>query len=119
MAVRQVPNAFAARLTGVYGTDPDYGTKLIGIMRQHNLYRYDVAAPAAATPRAAAPGGAAIPGLPDMSAAQAVGAPATAASSTATLRPGHQSDGYRLLAPTKPPSHGISAQRLHAQAGRQ
>ena len=115
MAVRQVPNAFAARLTGVYATDPDYGTKLIGIMRQHNLYRYDVAAPAATTPRAAAPGGAAIPGLPDMSAAQAVGAPATAASSTATVGPGPQSDGYRRLAQPKQPAHGMSARRLPAQ----
>ena len=54
MAYRQDPNAFAAALTGVYATDPDYGAKLISLMRQYDLYRYDVAAPASA-PRATAP----------------------------------------------------------------
>jgi flagellum-specific peptidoglycan hydrolase FlgJ len=62
MAYRQDPNAFAATLTGVYATDPDYGAKLISLMRQYDLYRYDVAAPAAARQRAR-PDSAAIPGL--------------------------------------------------------
>ena len=47
MADRQSPDAFAAALTGVYATDPDYGTHLITLMQQYNLYRYDAATPAA------------------------------------------------------------------------
>ncbi|MGH3256929.1 MAG: glycoside hydrolase family 73 protein [Streptosporangiaceae bacterium] len=52
---RQAPDAFANDLTGVYATDPNYGSSLISIMRLYNLYRYDPtpsAAPAvvAATP---------------------------------------------------------------------
>lgn len=35
------PNAFADALTGVYATDPNYGTALKRIMKSHNLYRYD------------------------------------------------------------------------------
>jgi flagellum-specific peptidoglycan hydrolase FlgJ len=62
MAVRHSPNAFAAALTGVYATDPGYGGKLIGLMRQYHLYRYDMAGPGAIA-GAAVPGGAAIPGL--------------------------------------------------------
>ncbi len=41
MADRDVPDAFAADLTGVYATDPDYGTNLIALMTLYNLYRYD------------------------------------------------------------------------------
>jgi flagellum-specific peptidoglycan hydrolase FlgJ len=48
MAVRHVPDAFAAALTGVYATDPDYGSSLITLMRLYNLYRYDSATPTAA-----------------------------------------------------------------------
>ena len=43
MANRQVPDAFAAALTGVYATDPNYGSNLITLMRLYNLYRYDSA----------------------------------------------------------------------------
>ena len=50
MAARHVPDAFAAALTGVYATDPDYGSNLIALMRLYNLYRYDSATPAAAQP---------------------------------------------------------------------
>ena len=81
MADRQNPNAFAQALTGIYATDPSYGTKLIGLMREYDLYRYDVApaaakatpaspvgttGPAGATSPVGAPGPAAgtIPGLP-------------------------------------------------------
>ncbi len=46
MANRHVPDAFAAALTGVYATDPDYGPNLIALMRLYNLYRYDSATPA-------------------------------------------------------------------------
>ena len=47
MADRHVPDAFATDLTGVYATDPQYGSNLIALMRLYNLYRYGVAAPAA------------------------------------------------------------------------
>jgi flagellum-specific peptidoglycan hydrolase FlgJ len=45
MADRAVPDAFAHDLTGVYATDPQYGSNLIALMRLYNLYRFD--APAA------------------------------------------------------------------------
>ena len=57
MSMRHDPNAFAAALTGVYATDPGYGAKLVQLMQQYHLYRYDAAA--AAGPAApGAPGGA-------------------------------------------------------------
>jgi flagellum-specific peptidoglycan hydrolase FlgJ len=66
MADRRVPDAFAADLTGVYATDPDYGSGLITLMKQHNLYRYDAPAPAPAPAAAPQMAGqlAAVPGLP-------------------------------------------------------
>ena len=45
VAQRHVPDAFAAALTGVYATDPNYGSNLIALMRLYNLYRYDSATP--------------------------------------------------------------------------
>lgn len=43
LALSELPNPdkFAMALTGVYATDPHYGLKLIGLMRTHNLYRYN------------------------------------------------------------------------------
>ena len=41
MADRGVPDAFANDLTGVYATDPEYGSNLIALMRLYNLYRFD------------------------------------------------------------------------------
>ena len=41
MADRHLPDAFAADLTGVYATDPNYGSALIALMKLYNLYRYD------------------------------------------------------------------------------
>jgi flagellum-specific peptidoglycan hydrolase FlgJ len=83
MADRRNPDAFARSLTGIYATDPSYGTKLITLMQHYDLYRYDAAPPAgqpsatqpgatqpgatrpsATEPDAASPVGAAIPGLP-------------------------------------------------------
>jgi flagellum-specific peptidoglycan hydrolase FlgJ len=68
MADRQVPDAFATDLTGVYATNPDYGSNLIALMQLYNLYRYDAtaqatsAAPATpAAPQAASQSGTAIP----------------------------------------------------------
>jgi flagellum-specific peptidoglycan hydrolase FlgJ len=48
MANRQVPDAFATNLTGVYATDPQYGATLISIMKLYNLYQYDGATATAA-----------------------------------------------------------------------
>ena len=65
MADRHLPDAFATDLTGVYATDPHYGSNLIAIMKLYNLYRYSApdaqqAAPATGT-RARAPPHAAPP----------------------------------------------------------
>jgi flagellum-specific peptidoglycan hydrolase FlgJ len=77
MANRQVPDAFAAALTGVYATDPNYGSNLITLMRLYNLYRYDSATATASQPAAVqAPEGAgrsAVAAVPGVSAS---GAPA-------------------------------------------
>ena len=48
MAARHNPDAFAHALTGVYATDPSYGSTLVGLMQRYNLYRYDIAAPGGA-----------------------------------------------------------------------
>jgi flagellum-specific peptidoglycan hydrolase FlgJ len=70
MADRNLPDAFANDLTGVYATDPQYGSNLIAIMRLYNLYQYDstsqgsgaAAAPAVTpSPAATTPGPAATP----------------------------------------------------------
>jgi hypothetical protein len=45
MARSKDPDAFAAALTGIYATDPSYGAKLIQLMKQYDLYRFDRAAP--------------------------------------------------------------------------
>ena len=41
MSRRADPNAFAAALTGIYATDPEYGAKLIQLMEHYGLYRFD------------------------------------------------------------------------------
>jgi flagellum-specific peptidoglycan hydrolase FlgJ len=66
MANRSVPDAFAAALTGVYATNPNYGSNLIALMRLYNLYRYDSATPAASQERQVADqGGTSVPGVSD------------------------------------------------------
>ena len=40
MAEHHHPDKFAAALTGVYATDPNYGANLISLMRRYDLYRY-------------------------------------------------------------------------------
>jgi hypothetical protein len=55
MANRALPDAFANALTGVYATDPGYGSHLIALMRLYHLYQYDAAAPAAAPLAAPSP----------------------------------------------------------------
>ena len=65
MAERQHPDRFAAALTGVYATDPNYGANLISLMRRYDLYRYNAsdAGRPDRSPAAAQPGSAAIPGV--------------------------------------------------------
>ena len=94
MADRAVPDAFANDLTGVYATDPEYGSNLIALMHLYNLYRFDTPAsqqPAATpTPSATAPGGSPSPGAaqipgaigPSPSAGTTTPAPATSAPAT-------------------------------------
>ena len=65
MAEREHPDKFAAALTGVYATDPNYGANLISLMRRYGLYRYgasDAGRPDRG-PAVAQPGSAAIPGV--------------------------------------------------------
>src|SRR5262249_7188330 len=54
MADRHLPDAFATDLTGVYATDPQYGSNLIPIMRLYNLYQFSAPAQAPA-PQTAGP----------------------------------------------------------------
>ena len=62
MADRLSPDTFANDLTGVYATDPGYGSTLIGLMRLYNLYRFDARTPTAPTaPTASTPGGSGAP----------------------------------------------------------
>jgi hypothetical protein len=75
MESRHLPDAFATALTGVYATDPGYGSNLIALMLLYHLYRYDAATTSqpgtsqAGTSRAAV-SQAVVPGVP------ATGAPA-------------------------------------------
>ena len=75
MANRQSPDTFAADLTGIYATDPNYGAKLVGLMRRYNLYRYDKAETAGASSSAgqASPAGDGGQGTDSSSAATTAG----------------------------------------------
>jgi flagellum-specific peptidoglycan hydrolase FlgJ len=48
MSDRHLPDAFATDLTGVYATDPHYGSSIIAIMRLYNLYQFNTSAQAPA-----------------------------------------------------------------------
>jgi flagellum-specific peptidoglycan hydrolase FlgJ len=68
MADRQHPNEFAKALTGVYATDPNYGSNLISLMLRYDLYHYGTAGQAQPAPEPAGPaepaaGSATIPGV--------------------------------------------------------
>jgi Mannosyl-glycoprotein endo-beta-N-acetylglucosaminidase len=119
MAARHVPDAFAAALTGIYATDPDYGSSLIALMRLYNLYRYDSATPAAA--QSVAPlepqvaGQQAVTPLAAVPGVSAPGAPADGASARAD--PGRASSGVREVA-TVPGVWGArGAQAAHGGKG--
>jgi flagellum-specific peptidoglycan hydrolase FlgJ len=57
MADRRSPDTFANDLTGVYATDPTYGSSLISLMRQYNLYRFDTGTSTAGATSAAGASG--------------------------------------------------------------
>ena len=118
MAERQDPNAFAAALTGIYATDPHYGAKLIDLMRQYDLYRYDTVATVApaATPHAPAPGGAAIPGQSSAAPAPSASTPPPAPSPGATPAPGRQAGAHRSPPAASPATQAMSAQPMPAPA---
>ena len=99
MADRNLPDAFATDLTGIYATDPQYGSNLIAIMRLYNLYRYDATTPAA-TP--APVQGTTSPGV--------TVSPGLAASAGVTVSPGAAIpgvlDAYTTgMGQTAPPGH--------------
>ncbi len=85
MAARSAPDQFAQALTGVYATNPSYGSDLIGLMQRYNLYRFDAgsqAAPSSApTPRATA---SAQPTAGGSAAQAGAGAPRATASAPTT-----------------------------------
>jgi flagellum-specific peptidoglycan hydrolase FlgJ len=103
MAERQHPDKFAAALTGVYATDPNYGASLISLMRRYDLYRYSASgtgrpdrSPSVAQPgggpAVAQPGGAAIPGVasaasPPAQPIRSASPPAATPRPTRTARP--------------------------------
>ena len=80
MADRGVPDAFANDLTGVYATDPDYGSTIIAIMKLYNLYRFD-------RPSATASAAPTTPAQPTASATAATPQPTTTPQPTATPQP--------------------------------
>ncbi len=100
MAARHVPDAFAAALTGVYATDPNYGSNLIALMRLYNLYRYDSATPASG--QAVAPLEPQVPGqqaVAPLAAVPGVSAPGAPADRTpARADPGRAASGVRGVA---------------------
>ena len=122
MAEHQHPDKFAAALTGVYATDPNYGSSLISLMRRYDLYRYSAsdAAPAGPHPRdhrpaAAQPGSAAIPGVsgtvtPPAQPRGSASPPAAAPQPTQTTKPEPTQTATpaptRTATPTRPTAPG-------------
>jgi flagellum-specific peptidoglycan hydrolase FlgJ len=104
MSERHNPNAFAAALTGIYATDPGYGAKLIDIMRQYDLYRYDhippASTPPAPTPPPATPPTATPPSATPPPATPAPPSPSPATSTSPSARP--SASGSLPPPPTSP-----------------
>jgi flagellum-specific peptidoglycan hydrolase FlgJ len=98
MADRQHPDKFAAALTGVYATDPNYGANLVSLMRRYDLYRYGTAGPGQRDQPAAAAdqGGAAIPGV-----GGAAPAPAARSGSTGPAGAGRKPVRQHAPEPTR------------------
>jgi flagellum-specific peptidoglycan hydrolase FlgJ len=94
MADRTDPDAFANALTGVYATNPEYGSDLVNLMQQYNLYRYDAPAPKAtpAPTRPAPPAKTTTPGpantaTPGPSSTSPAPAPSASSGSSPTSPP--------------------------------
>jgi hypothetical protein len=109
---RTVPDAFANDLTGVYATDPGYGTNLIAIMRLYNLYQFastGTSAPAASPATTPAPAPTAGPA--PTSTPAATGTPAPSASPTAppATSPASSPTGGTTATPTTSPTGGTTA----------
>jgi flagellum-specific peptidoglycan hydrolase FlgJ len=113
MASKQSPNSFANALTGVYATDPGYGSQLIDLMRKYNLYRYD--ASAASSSSTAAASGAAGSSPASASAASRKSQPHGATQShpasraKTTTRPTAKATSPSLAAPAGSSSARVSA----------
>jgi Mannosyl-glycoprotein endo-beta-N-acetylglucosaminidase len=123
MAHKQNPNAFASSLTGVYATDPTYGEQLIGLMREYDLYRYDMASGGAAGgPPAAATAGHGVPGQGTVAEGAAIpgtGAEGTAIPGTATasrVPPDRAASGNRDRRPATPGTAAAGAASRRAAA---
>ena len=88
MSDRTEPDKFAAALTGVYATDPNYGANLISLMRRYDLYRYGGSGQGqpGGGRRGVEPGSATIPGVPG--AAPAAGSAASGPQAHDRLRRG-------------------------------
>ena len=93
MADRHLPDAFATDLTGVYATDPHYGSNLIAIMKLYNLYRYSAPDAQQAAPAPAVP--AQVPAAP-AAAAQVPAAPGGQQSGTANINGTDQGGTFGL-----------------------
>jgi lysozyme len=119
MVDRNNPDAFANALTGVYATNPDYGSDLIQLMQQYNLYRYGASgtgagatadasgtgagtthasAPAKATAKPDKPTQPSLPGL--MPTASASPKPTPARSTSPSPAPTPTATTYPTPAPT-------------------
>jgi flagellum-specific peptidoglycan hydrolase FlgJ len=111
MAERQHPDKFAAALTGVYATDPNYGANLISLMRRYDLYRYSNSGTHRPEPRpaVAAPGSAAIPGLPGAASAPAPPR-ASASPPVATPQPTRAASPQPTPTASPDPTHTASPQ---------
>jgi flagellum-specific peptidoglycan hydrolase FlgJ len=106
MAVRRAPNAFASALTGVYATDPQYGAKLISLMRQYDLYRYDAASTAGrpAAPASHRPRPAHTPAA----------TPTPSPSGTPTATPAPTGQTTPTATPTHTPAHSPAGTPSHS-----
>ena len=121
MGDRQHPDKFAAALTGVYATDPNYGANLVSLMRRYDLYRYgqartsgrDFGAEPGGGATGVEPGSATIPGIP-----VAVPVPAEPARSSSP-RPAPARPVPAHSAPARPvPAHSAPAASSSADRDR-
>jgi flagellum-specific peptidoglycan hydrolase FlgJ len=128
MADRHSADAFAGDLTGVYATDPHYGSNLISIMRLYNLYRYDApahqATPAPAPPATGTqPPATARPSTPAPASTPAQQAPSAQATPSASPSDGSASASAPAQAPATGHFHAgpvaaIPGQQPASAAGR-